>query len=278
MGYGKYPTKDLKLYIEEDFDNEKNIRLYHKTKDIELRNKIVINNLRLVINIANEYRYPANIPLGDLIGVGTITLINAIEKYDPTKKIKFSTYVTNSIINEISGSVNEWYGEGKKYYGDIIKKYRSIAISIFDEEMIFNEDVIDYVLDIMLEQKLIRKGTISEIKSRLLSIGLYKVNEMDKQIDFETNEEALSIPYNDNTEFDRISFIKEHKEELYEVLSDYEKELMEYRCGYIDGHPYTVIELSKIYGISHQAIQQQCKKATVKMKKVANKFLRKEVN
>lgn len=273
MGFVKYPTEDIKLYVEKDFDNEKNIIEYQKTKDKELRNRIVNNNLLLVLNIAKVYEYPTKMPLGDLIAEGTLALINAIDKYIPNKDVLFSTYATNSIKNEISGKVNEWYGDGNKYYGEIIKKYRSIAISMFDESKIYNEDIIDYVLDIMLQKELLRPGAIPEVKSRLLSTSLYEIERDNNEIEFKVIEEAECIPYDDGTDFDRIVFIKKYKDLLYSGLTDYEKEVMDYYCGFKDGKAHTQPEIAEIYGISHQAVQQQFKKATTKMKNKAMHLL-----
>lgn len=273
MGFVKYPTEDIKLYVEKDFDNEKNIIEYQKTKDKELRNRIVNNNLLLVLNIAKVYEYPTKMPLGDLIAEGTLALINAIDKYIPNKDVLFSTYATNSIKNEISGKVNEWYGDGNKYYGEIIKKYRSIAISMFDESKIYNEDIIDYVLDIMLQEELVRPGAIPEVKSRLLSTSLYEIERDNNEIEFKVIEEAECIPYDDGTDFDRIAFIKKYKDLLYSGLTDYEKEVMDYYCGFKDGKAHTQQEIAKIYGISHQAVQQQFKKAVTKMRGKADSRL-----
>lgn len=278
MGFVKYPTEDIRLYIEDNFDNEKQIALYHKTKNKELRNRIVQNNLLLVLNVAKEYQYPTKTPLGDLIADGTIALIKAVEKYDPKEGVLFSTYATNSIKNEISGSVNEWYGEGNKYYGEAIKKYRSKAIAIFGEERIYNEDIMDYVLGIMLEEDLVRPGTIPEVKSRLLSESLYDVEyfpedeNKDDRVVFTTKEEALDIPYEEE-DFDRISFIKKYKDYFYSGLTDYEKEVMDYYCGFKDGKAYTQPEIAKIFGISHQAISQQVIKAVTKMKRKAERHI-----
>lgn len=274
MSYIKYPTTDIRKYTEDDFDNEKSIIEYHKTKDINLRNKIVINNIALVLGIAKKYEFPSRIALGDLITVGTICLINSIENYNPEDDASFSTYAIRSIKNEISIEINRWYGEGREYYGSLIKKYRSIAISMFDEEKIFNEDIIDYVLEIMLERKLIRPGTIKEVRSRLLSTKLYEIDEdIEENVEFKIIDEALEVPYDDEIDFDRVKFIRTYKDELYKALNDHEKELMEYKCGYKDGIPRSDKELAEIYGVSRQSIQNQCKKASTKMKAKANRYL-----
>lgn len=68
--------------------------------DMDARNKLVEHNLRLVVYIAKRFEN-TNIDLEDLISVGTIGLIKAINSYDNTKKIKLATYSARCIENEI---------------------------------------------------------------------------------------------------------------------------------------------------------------------------------
>lgn len=70
------------------------LKLYQKTKSKEVRDKIVYSNLRLVIKVASKY---INICCGcfsfdDLVSFGIIGLIKSIDKFDLSKKCKFSTY------------------------------------------------------------------------------------------------------------------------------------------------------------------------------------------
>lgn len=64
---------------------------YARTRSVELRNKIVNHNLRLVMKVANEF-YP--IKNADLVGEGATGLIHGVERFDPAKGYKLSTYVT----------------------------------------------------------------------------------------------------------------------------------------------------------------------------------------
>ena len=68
--------------------------------DIEARNKLIEHNLRLVVYIAKRFEN-TNLDIEDLISVGTIGLIKAINSYDNTKKIKLATYAARCIENEI---------------------------------------------------------------------------------------------------------------------------------------------------------------------------------
>ena len=72
---------------------------YH-AGDATARDKIIRHNLRLVAHIAKKY-YAAPGEQEDLISIGTIGLIKAVESFDCTKKIRFSTYAARCIDNAI---------------------------------------------------------------------------------------------------------------------------------------------------------------------------------
>ncbi len=68
--------------------------------DISSRNKLVEHNLRLVAHIVKKY-YGTSAEPDDLVSIGTIGLIKAINTYDPEKNIKLSSYASRCIENEI---------------------------------------------------------------------------------------------------------------------------------------------------------------------------------
>lgn len=72
---------------------------FRKDGDIEARNLLIKHNLRLVVFIAKKYvNYPDN---DELISVGTMGLIKAINSYDPDKGTQLATYASRCIENEI---------------------------------------------------------------------------------------------------------------------------------------------------------------------------------
>jgi RNA polymerase primary sigma factor len=73
--------------------------------DISARQRLVESNMRLVINIARTYHSRA-IPLEDLIQEGAIGLIQAIERFDPDKGFRFSTYATHWVRQSIGRAID----------------------------------------------------------------------------------------------------------------------------------------------------------------------------
>lgn len=72
----------------------------HKTGDKEARNKLIEHNLRLVAHIIKKY-YANESDHEDLVSIGTIGLIKAIDTFNPDKGIKLSSYASRCIENEI---------------------------------------------------------------------------------------------------------------------------------------------------------------------------------
>lgn len=75
------------------------IELYQKG-DIKSRDKLVEHNLRLVVYIAKKFEN-SGVNIEDLISIGTIGLIKAVNTYNPDKNIKLATYASRCVENEI---------------------------------------------------------------------------------------------------------------------------------------------------------------------------------
>ena len=92
-GGGSFPKplseKQEKIYLERCANGDK-----------EARNKLVEHNLRLVAHIIKKY-YGAQSEQDDLVSIGTIGLIKAVDTYDMNKNIRLSSYASRCIENEI---------------------------------------------------------------------------------------------------------------------------------------------------------------------------------
>lgn len=95
-------------------EEQKYIELYEKNGDMNARNKLIEHNLRLVAHIIKKY-YSVGYEQDDLISIGTIGLIKAINSYTSDKGTKLATYASRCIENEIL----MYFRSQKKTNGDV---------------------------------------------------------------------------------------------------------------------------------------------------------------
>lgn len=81
-------------------EEEETLLVKHKNGDVDAKNQLIERNLRLVVYIAKKFDN-TGIEIEDLISVGTIGLIKAVNSFDMDKKIKLATYASRCIENEI---------------------------------------------------------------------------------------------------------------------------------------------------------------------------------
>ena len=92
-------TEILPAPLEPEEENAAILDLESEFKE-EARKKLIEHNLRLVVYIAKKFDN-TGVGVEDLISIGTIGLIKAINTFNPTKKIKLATYASRCIENEI---------------------------------------------------------------------------------------------------------------------------------------------------------------------------------
>ncbi len=88
--------------LPEKLSNEDELKMTNKLKEgsDEARNQLIERNLRLVVYTAQKFDN-TNVCIEDLISIGTIGLIKAVESFDNSKNIKLATYASRCIENEI---------------------------------------------------------------------------------------------------------------------------------------------------------------------------------
>ena len=86
---------------------EKEAFLHMADGDKTARDRLIRHNLRLVAHITKKY-YAAPGDQEDLISIGTIGLIKAVDTFDYTRKARFSTYASRCIENSIRSRRNKW--------------------------------------------------------------------------------------------------------------------------------------------------------------------------
>ena len=159
MGSGSFP-KPLSSKEEEKYLN-----LWHKEGDISARNKLVEHNLRLVAHIIKKY-YALTSDRDDLVSIGTIGLIKAINTFDPEKSIRLSSYASRCIENEIL----MYFRNIKKTSGDI-----SLSEAIDTDkdgnpltliDIIASDENISETLELKLDSEALKDYIITELTPR----------------------------------------------------------------------------------------------------------------
>ncbi|MBB6455039.1 RNA polymerase sporulation-specific sigma factor [Salirhabdus euzebyi] len=137
--------------------------------DMAARSILIERNLRLVVYIARKFEN-TGINIEDLISIGTIGLIKAVNTFNPEKKIKLATYASRCIENEIL------------MYLRRNNKIRS-EVS-FDEPLNVDWDGNELLLSDVLgtEEDIITKGLESNVDKKLLRSALSTLNDREKQI------------------------------------------------------------------------------------------------
>ncbi|MGY4689743.1 RNA polymerase sporulation sigma factor SigE [Salibacterium sp. K-3] len=137
--------------------------------DESARSVLIERNLRLVVYIARKFEN-TGINIEDLISIGTIGLIKAVNTFNPEKKIKLATYASRCIENEILMHLRR------------TNKLRS-EIS-FDEPLNIDWDGNELLLSDILgtDENIITKGIEEKVDRRLLRRSLEILNPREKQI------------------------------------------------------------------------------------------------
>lgn len=125
---GKYPLINS-LAKEKELINR-----YRKNDDLDAKNELINCNLRLVVSIAKQYIYSGS-DLMDLVQEGNLGLIRAIEKYDPNKNFKLSTYATWWIKQRIYRYIDDQSRTIRipVHMAEFIRKIRKIQIKLQHE-------------------------------------------------------------------------------------------------------------------------------------------------
>ena len=235
-------------------EEKKELLIKIKNGDIDARQKFINGNLRLVLSIIQRFRGRGENP-DDLFQIGCVGLIKAIDNFDLSQGVQFSTYAVPMIIGEV-----------KRYLRD----NNSIRVSRSTRDLAYK--VIQYKEKYNKEHS--KEPTIDEI-AKALDV---KKEEIAFSLDAIQDPVSLQEPvYNDGTDnvyvLDQVSDTKNTDESWTEYLSlsqamkkltDKEKDII--RRRFFDGR--TQMEVAAEIGISQAQVSRLEKSAINHIKRL----------
>ena len=229
------------------------------------RERMINANLRLVVTIARDY---ANfgLPLRDLISEGNIGLTKAVERFDPTKGAKLSTYAMWWIKQSIKRALANQSKTIRLpvHLADKLAKMRRVSLQMSDE---LGREPTDEELGGEI-------GINREKVARLKSVGIRPASLDAPIADNDLTEFGEVIGDNEaQTPFEllRDKNLLGEVDGLLEVLDPREKKIISQRFGLDGGQPKTLEDVGKDFGITRERIRQLQNAALGKLRRALMK-------
>lgn len=256
----------IKLYFNDiskipllTWEQEREIARKIKKWDEEAKKQLIESNLRLVISIAKRFFW-SRLSFSDLIQEWNIGLIKAIEKFDPDKEFKFSTYATWWIKQSITKAI-----------ADMTKNVR-IPVHLIDEINSYNKT---YQL---LFQKFGREPTSKEIwkelnfpikKIKKLEEVIFGNVSLDREVWDEWRDTLADLLEDWNTlRPDQVAekeALRKNLDTILDMLDDREAKIIKMRYG-IDGPKYTLEQVWEEFDVTRERVRQIEQKVIQKLK------------
>lgn len=241
--------------------NNELLKLYKKNHDKEIKDEIIVNNVELVKIIAGRLysSYNSSVDYDDIVSYGILGLIDAIDKFDVTKNVKFETYanfrIRGSIIDHLRNL--DWVPRSTR------KKYKMFeeASSKLQQTYGFDYD------DSLLADEL--KMTKDELYSFMNEVSIFSIVSLDEKI---SEGHGFSLADDDYDVKPELKYIKtETRGVLKEVIENLpEREKIIVQLYYFSEMTYK--EISKTLSISESRVSQLHTKSMIRLRNALNKL------